>query len=83
MTSEKNHGEGHGLWRYPKLEGDENYRPWARSTKAAMKYEGFWEIVCGIELKPVLWRERKDAEGNITQAPTPKEKAEHEIKLVD
>ena len=48
-----------------------------------MKYKGFQEIVYGIELKPILWRERKDTKENITQAPTLKEKAKHEIKLVD
>ena len=33
------------IWQFPKLKGQENYQPWAKKMKSALKYSGLWEIV--------------------------------------
>ena len=33
------------IWDFPKLKGQENYQPWAKSMKSALRYSRLWEIV--------------------------------------
>ena len=70
---------GYGVWKFDKLIGTDNYRPWARNMKRLMKWEGYWEVVDGSEFCPTLWTEEKDDTGKVTKAaPTTAEKTELE-----
>ena len=41
------------IWDFPKLKGQENYQPWAKHMKSALKYNRLWDIVeKGVELLP-------------------------------
>ena len=33
------------IWAFPKLKGQENYQPWAKKMRSALKYSGLWQIV--------------------------------------
>lgn len=33
------------IWNFPKLKGQENYQPWSKKMKSALKYSGLWKIV--------------------------------------
>ena len=33
------------IWSFPKLKWRENYQPWAKKMKSALKYSGLWQIV--------------------------------------
>lgn len=41
------------IWDFPKLKGQENYQPWAKKMKSALKFNGLWKIVeQGLETFP-------------------------------
>lgn len=33
------------IWNFPKLKGQENYQPWSKKMRSALKYCGLWEVV--------------------------------------
>ena len=52
------------IWDFPKLKGQENYQPWSKSMKSALRYSRLWEIVeRGLEIYPAeLPEERSHVE---------------------
>lgn len=38
------------IWNFPKLKGQENYQPWFKKMKSALKYCDLWKVIeQGIE----------------------------------
>ena len=51
------------IWNFPKLKGQENYQPWAKKMRSALKYCGLWDIVeQGIGMFPEDLPERQSEE---------------------
>ena len=41
------------IWDFPKLKGQENYHPWSKNMKSALRYSRLWDIVDhGVNMLP-------------------------------
>lgn len=52
-TTVHNAGALNQIWSFPKLKGQDNYQPWAKNMKSALRYCGLWEVTeVGLEVFP-------------------------------
>ena len=40
------------IWDFPKLKGQENYQPWCKSMKSALRYSRLWDVVEDLSTFP-------------------------------
>ena len=60
------------IWNFPKLKGQENYQPWSKKMRSALKYCNLWEVVDqGSALFP----------DNLSDAPTTAQAAAYKLAV--